>query len=72
MVLVADKWGRQVVLVAIVPIFAAFTGVAGLATSLGVRVGARFLTGRPRRAGADRPGAGDRVRRRASAPRCCG
>src|ERR1700722_14856137 len=42
---VADRWGRRVVFSATVLTFSVFTGVAGLAMSLGVLVGARFLTG---------------------------
>jgi putative MFS transporter len=42
---VADKWGRRVVFAATVLMFSVFTGVAGLATSLGFLIGARFLTG---------------------------
>lgn len=42
---VADKWGRRVVFAATVAVFSVFTGVAGLAMSLGMLVGARFLTG---------------------------
>ncbi len=42
---IADKWGRRVVFAATVLMFSVFTGVAGLATSLGFLIGARFLTG---------------------------
>ncbi len=42
---VADKWGRRVVFASTVLMFSVFTGVAGLAGSLGFLVGARFLTG---------------------------
>jgi putative MFS transporter len=42
---VADKWGRRVVFASTVLMFSLFTGVAGLAGSLGFLVGARFLTG---------------------------
>jgi putative MFS transporter len=42
---VADRWGRRVVFAATVLMFSLFTGVAGLATSLGFLIGARFLTG---------------------------
>ena len=42
---VADKSGRQIVFAATVLTFACFTGIAGLAMSLGMLVGARFLTG---------------------------
>lgn len=42
---VADRWGRRVVFAATVLTFSLFTGIAGLAMSLGVLVGARFLTG---------------------------
>src|SRR6202000_3281291 len=41
---VADRWGRRVVFAAPVLTFSVFTGIAGLAMSLGVLVGARFLT----------------------------
>ncbi len=42
---IADKWGRRVVFASTVLMFSIFTGVAGLAMSLGFLVGARFLTG---------------------------
>jgi putative MFS transporter len=42
---IADKWGRRVVFASTVLMFSAFTGVAGLAGSLGFLIGARFLTG---------------------------
>jgi putative MFS transporter len=42
---VADKWGRRVVFASTVLMFSVFTGVAGLAGSLGFLIGARFLTG---------------------------
>jgi len=42
---VADKWGRRVVFASTVLMFSVFTGVAGMATTLGFFVGARFLTG---------------------------
>ena len=42
---IADKWGRRVVFASTVLMFSLFTGVAGLAGSLGFLVGARFLTG---------------------------
>jgi putative MFS transporter len=42
---VADKWGRRVVFASTVLMFSAFTGLAGLAGSLGFLIGARFLTG---------------------------
>ena len=42
---VADRWGRRVVFASTVLMFSLFTGVAGLAGSLGFLVGARFLTG---------------------------
>jgi len=42
---IADKWGRRVVFASTVLMFSAFTGVAGLAGSLGFLVGARFMTG---------------------------
>lgn len=42
---VADKWGRRIVFAATVLTFSMFTGIAGIAGSLGVLVGARFLTG---------------------------
>jgi putative MFS transporter len=42
---VADRWGRRVVFAATVLTFSLFTGVAGLSMSLGMLVGARFLTG---------------------------
>jgi MFS transporter, putative metabolite:H+ symporter len=42
---IADKWGRRVVFSSTVLMFSMFTGVAGLAGSLGFLVGARFLTG---------------------------
>jgi MFS transporter, putative metabolite:H+ symporter len=42
---VADRWGRRIVFAATVLTFSVFTGIAGLAMSLGVLVGARFLTG---------------------------
>jgi putative MFS transporter len=42
---VADRWGRRVVFAATVLMFSVFTGIAGLATSLGFLIGARFLTG---------------------------
>lgn len=42
---VADRWGRRLVFAATVLTFSLFTGVAGLAASLGFLIGARFLTG---------------------------
>ena len=42
---IADKWGRRVVFASTVLMFSLFTGVAGLAGSLGFLIGARFLTG---------------------------
>jgi putative MFS transporter len=42
---VADRWGRRVVFASTVLMFSLFTGVAGLAGSLGFLIGARFLTG---------------------------
>ncbi len=42
---IADRWGRRVVFASTVLMFSVFTGVAGLAGSLGFLVGARFLTG---------------------------
>jgi len=42
---VADRWGRRVVFAATVLTFSLFTGLAGLSMSLGMLVGARFLTG---------------------------
>ncbi|MBV9827384.1 MAG: MFS transporter [Alphaproteobacteria bacterium] len=42
---VADRWGRRVVFAATVLTFSVFTGLAGLSVSLGMLVGARFLTG---------------------------
>lgn len=42
---IADRWGRRVVFASTVLMFSLFTGVAGLAGSLGFLVGARFLTG---------------------------
>jgi putative MFS transporter len=42
---VADKWGRRVVFASTVLMFSVFTGVAGVSTTLGFFVGARFLTG---------------------------
>ncbi len=42
---VADKWGRRVVFASTVLMFSAFTGIAGLAGSVGFLIGARFLTG---------------------------
>ncbi|HEY1798888.1 MAG TPA: MFS transporter [Stellaceae bacterium] len=42
---VADRWGRRIVFAATVLTFSLFTGIAGLSMSLGMLVGARFLTG---------------------------
>jgi putative MFS transporter len=42
---IADRWGRRVVFAATVLTFSLFTGLAGLSMSLGMLVGARFLTG---------------------------
>ena len=42
---VADRWGRRVVFALTVLMFSVCTGIAGLSTSLGFIVGARFLTG---------------------------
>jgi putative MFS transporter len=42
---VADKWGRRVVFASTVLMFSVFTGIAGVTTTLGFFVGARFLTG---------------------------
>ena len=42
---IADKWGRRVVFASTVLMFSLFTGVAGLAGSVGFLIGARFLTG---------------------------
>ena len=42
---IADRWGRRLVFAATVLMFSVFTGIAGLAFSLGFLIGARFLTG---------------------------
>jgi MFS transporter, putative metabolite:H+ symporter len=42
---IADRWGRRVVFASTILMFSLFTGVAGLAGSLGFLIGARFLTG---------------------------
>jgi putative MFS transporter len=42
---VADRWGRRVVFALTVLMYSVCTGIAGLSTSLGFIVGARFLTG---------------------------
>lgn len=42
---IADRWGRRVVFASTVLMFSLFTGVAGLAGTLGFLIGARFLTG---------------------------
>lgn len=42
---IADRWGRRLVFAGTVLMFSLFTGVTGMAFSVGFIVGARFLTG---------------------------
>ncbi len=42
---IADRWGRRLVFAGTVLMFSVFTGVTGLAFSVGFIIGARFLTG---------------------------
>ena len=42
---IADRWGRRLVFAGTVLMFSLFTGVTGLAFSVGFLLGARFLTG---------------------------
>ena len=42
---IADRWGRRLVFAGTVLMFSLFTGVTGLAMTVGFLLGARFLTG---------------------------
>ena len=42
---IADRWGRRLVFAGTVLMFSLFTGITGLAFSVGFIIGARFLTG---------------------------